>query len=686
MTKLIVSEKNNVAKRIASILAGGNVKSEKSQGLSVYAFSENGDDVKCVGLRGHVLKVDFPTQYSDWQKVKPESLIDAQVIKVPIQKSIIKNLKEEAKGVDEVIIATDFDREGELIGADVLNLVQEVNPEVLVKRARFSALTKTEINNAFSNLQEVYKDLAQAGEARQDIDLVWGATLTRFLSLATTRLGNRFLSAGRVQSPTLALIVEREKERQAFTSKPYWQIKCLFESDGSQFSASHKEEKFWDEKQAKEIDAKLGNKGTVTEVRKTVKDLNPPVPFNTTSFLSSASQVGLSPVVAMRIAESLYNQGYISYPRVDNTVYPSSLNIRGILTELQKTELGNLAAEILKQESIIPTRGKKEATDHPPIHPTGAASKGQLNSREWKVYELVCRRFMATLSPKARMESVRVEIDVNGEPFLAKGNSLLKEGWLKFYHYNRKKDEEIPSLESGTVVSLVEKRLEEKETQPPARYSQGRIIRKMEQLGLGTKSTRHYIIQHLYDREYARDNPIAPTETGFKVAGALKKHAERISTPQMTAELEKAMDAIADGEMERDEVVRKSRQMLADVMISLNGKKKELAEEIREGIREDRIKNRLIGKCPDCGSDLKIVVAKKSKKRFVGCSGYPNCSRSYPLPQKGKIITQDKVCDTCGSPKVKVVSKGRKGKKYWDLCINPDCPSKKNNNSKKQAS
>ncbi len=670
--KLIVTEKNIAAERIAKILAKGKVKTEKSYTIPIYKFANNSSETAVIGLKGHILKVDFPEEYSNWQGVSPEALIDAKIIKVPMQKQIIKAMQKLAKDANEVVIATDFDREGELIGSDAINLIKEVNPKVSVKRARFSAITKPEIDRAFSNTENLYIDLARAGEARQDIDLIWGATLTRFISLASKRLGHQFLSVGRVQSPTLALIAQREKEREAFVVEPYWQIKATFEHDKSKFVASHKTEKFFSRAEAQKVldNLKDAKSGKVVSVTRTRRETTPPAPFNTTAFLSAAANLGISTANAMRVAESLYMKGFISYPRVDNTVYPPSLDLREVLEMLMASpELGKLATELLKQKEFKPTRGKKFATDHPPIHPTGAPNKAELEPAEWKVYELIVRRFYATLAPVSTAESMRIDIDTNGEVFFARGSRVLDEGWLKYYHYGRKKDEELPMVNEGDTVSLIGINIEDKETQPPARYSQGKLIQKMEELGLGTKATRHEIIKNLYDRGYIHSDPIQPTETGMAVAESLLKYAERIATPAMTAELEKDMDEIAEGQISHNVVVDRSRKMLTDIMSALNSNKDELGREIRAGIREDKI----VGKCPNCGSDLKIIRAKKSRKRFVGCTNYPDCNTSYPLPQYGEIIALGETCGACGSPKIKVLSgKGRP----WIICIDPKCPTK----------
>ncbi len=677
MSVLIVSEKNNTAKRIGKILSSGKSKEDKLYKIPIYTFQHNGSDFTCLGLKGHILKPEFPEEYRKWQNVDPADLIEAEIIKVPSQKQILKALQSLAKKAEKVIIATDFDREGELIGVDAVNKIKEVNEDVEIKRARFSSLTAEEIKNAFEKLDDIYLNLAHAGEARQDIDLIWGATLTRFLSLATTRLGNQFLSAGRVQSPTLALIVAREKERNAFKSKSYWQIKGLFEKDGKEFLAVHKEDRFWKKEEAEAILKKLSDTGLVEEVIRKKREQKPPAPFNTTSYLGAAAALGISPSRAMYIAESLYMDGLISYPRVDNTVYPSTMNFRMILDTLSKNKVfGGLARELMNQDTFHPTSGKRRSTDHPPIHPTGLAQKDELESSFWKIYELISRRFMSTLSVNSITEVIIINIDVNKEPFIARGQVVVEEGWLKYYYYSRKKDEELPNMIKGDKIKLIEPIFEEKETQPPSRYSQGSLIKVMEKLELGTKATRHSIIKNLYDRGYIHSDPAIPTKLGISMAEALIKYAGTIASPDMTATLEKDMDLIAEGKIERKEVVNHSREMLKETIKHMNSNKEMLGQEIRNGIYDDLI----VGKCSKCGNDLRIIRAKKSKKRFVGCTGYPDCKTAFPLPQFGNIIPTGEVCEYCITPKIKVINTKSSKRKPWILCLDPNCSTKTANN------
>jgi DNA topoisomerase-1 len=255
--RLIISEKNNAASKIAAILsANGKPREESFLKVPYYLFTDaEGLETVAVGLKGHVLQVEFPPEYADWRKVEPRDLIDAPLIKGETAKSVVRCVRKLAAQADSLIIATDYDREGELIGLEALEIASAENEGLLrnVRRARFSALTAGEINRAFHELDHLSEPLARAGEARQDIDLIWGATLTRFVSLATSRLGNQFLSVGRVQSPTLALVVEREKERRAFVPEPYWVVRVDLRASAELFSATHKEERFLEEAKARAV-------------------------------------------------------------------------------------------------------------------------------------------------------------------------------------------------------------------------------------------------------------------------------------------------------------------------------------------------------------------------------------------------------------------------------------------------
>jgi DNA topoisomerase I len=666
--KLVISEKQIAARRIAYILSGGKVKSTHHGQIPVYEFTRNDEPWSVIGLKGHIISLDYPPGFNQWTKIDPADLITVDPCKTVTEKQIAAALKTLVKEAPEVIVATDFDREGELIGMEVVDLLRGYNPNITkVKRARFSAITPFEINTAFDNLTEVDCNLSSAGEARQVIDLVWGAVLTRFMSLTSRRLGKDFLSIGRVQSPTLAILVEREKEIKEFKPKPYWQIQAKLH-DEKPFDALHETEVFWEKPPVDQIFEKVKDATTAVITTLDVKEHNelPPSPFNTTSFLQAASYQGFPAAKAMSIAEELYLLGLTSYPRTDNTVYPPSLNISAILDKLKNGQFSKEVNQVLTNGRSYPTRGKLQSTDHPPIHPVDVPTDKKLTHDQSVIYELIVRRFLATLAKDTISETTHAKIDIKGEPFTASGYRLVEANWKLIYHYIKEKRKDLPKLTQGEQLTVTKIAVKEDQTKPPQRFSQGSLIGKMEQLSLGTKSTRHEILSKLYGRKYVMGSPPVPTSTAFAVVDALTNC--HVTDPKMTAQLEYDMNEIAEGRKTLQATVQESRGMLTSVMKDLEPEKEKIRTNIRGALKEQNT----VGTCPTCGKDL-VVRISKNRKRFVGCSGYPACTKTYSLPQNGGLVITKTQCDTCQHPMVRII---QKGKRAWDLCLNPECPKK----------
>ncbi|MEE8565865.1 MAG: DNA topoisomerase, partial [Candidatus Thermoplasmatota archaeon] len=374
--KLVICEKNISARNIAYILSGGNVKNIRIGKTPVYEFKKDDEIWNVIGLRGHIISLDYPSKFKWWKEDNLKELINEEPCRIVSEKDIAFSLKNLVNNNPDVIIATDYDREGELIGVEAINLIKGYNDIKKIKRAKFSSITNFEISNAFNNLNEVDYNLSYAGESRQEIDLAWGAVLTRFISLVSNKTGKDFLSIGRVQSPTLALLVEKEKEIIKFTPKTFWKINAKLKKD-ELFDSTHIEGQFWDEDKVKKIFDRIKDKkeAIIKKVDKKINNEFPPSPFNTTSFLQAASYLRIPTAKAMIIAEELYISGVISYPRTDNTVYPNSLNIDGILNKLSDSRFSKEANEVIQNRRQYPTRGKKKTTDHPPIHPVSVPTK-----------------------------------------------------------------------------------------------------------------------------------------------------------------------------------------------------------------------------------------------------------------------------------------------------------------------
>ena len=663
--ELIITEKDNAARRIAEILSDGSAESGRVNGVNVYKWGGK----RCIGLSGHVVGVDFPPEYDDWRDVEPVELVDAEMEKRPTQETIVAALRRLARNASRIVIATDYDREGELIGKEAYELVREANDESPVDRVRFPSITDREVTEAFADPDDLDFDLAAAGEARQIVDLMWGASLTRYLSLSAGQLGEDFISVGRVQGPTLKLIVDREREIDAFDPEDYWELFAALAKDETTFEAQYfyldedgnEAERVWDEDSADAVDTDLSAaaSATVEEVRRRTRTDDPPAPFNTTQFIRAASGIGYAAQRAMSIAEDLYTAGYITYPRTDNTVYPEDLDPRELLDALSAGRgFGDDAASLLDADDITPTEGDEETTDHPPIHPTDELpDASDLSEDEWEVYELVVRRFLATVAESATWEHLRVVAMVAGETarsLKANGKRLVDPGYHAVYPYRSTSENHVPDVTEGEELDVTDSRLEAKQTQPPRRYGQSRLIETMEDMGIGTKATRHDVIQKLYDRGYIEGDPPRPTRLARGVVEASEEFADLIVSEEMTAQLEEDMQAITRGEATLEEVTDESREMLGRVFDRLMDSREALGDHLRESLKADKT----VGPCPECGDDL-VIRRSRQGSYFVGCDAYPDCENTLPLPSTGKPILLDDVCGDHGLHDVKMLA-GRK--------------------------
>jgi len=753
---LVVAEKFNTALRISVVLSDGRMKRSRVEGTNVFEFERPDGAYVVAGLRGHIVELDYPKDLSEWSLESLPKLLETPPFKRVTETGIVAALQHLVRNCDRVIIATDFDREGELIGLECLELLQKVHPTVEVARARYSALTRDAIEQSFAHLEHLDRALAEAAEARQEIDLVWGALLTRYLSLTAGQRGRSFLSAGRVQTPTLALLVERDQAIKEFTPTPFYEIVATGAKGEETFRLAHAHG-IWEKKEdAERLFHRLkgATEGVVREFSEEETHRRPPVPFSTTLFVAEATRLGLGASLAMRIAEDLYTQGLISYPRTDNTVYPRGLGLRTLVEKFQESAFAEAAAFVLAQPSFRPTRGRTETTDHPPIYPTGVVDPKKLRPDHARVYELVVRRFLATLAPDAVGWARKTAVEVRGERFEGTGHHLTEPGWYRIYPYSNPEDVPMPVLTVGETVAIRDLALTEDQTKPPRRYTQGSLIQEMERLGLGTKSTRHDVLQKLFDRRYVGQRQLEPTSTGIAVTEALQAHAPLITRPEMTHRLEEDMELVAESKKPKTDVLEESREMLREAyqLLAANavGVKETLTgaldrqhfvgpcvlcggalrlgrsprgarwvqcvnnpasctatyplpsagfiepapeflcakckvprvKIIFRGQRpdlycinpacEEHHRAFRIGVCPSCGSPLQIRYSFAGK-RFVGCSGYPTCRVTYPLPQRGKLEKDQPPCPVCRAPVVTAIEAGRPP---WTLCINPACPTR----------
>src|SRR5947209_14508283 len=369
----------------------------RADASSYFTFSSAGDEVIVFPLRGHIVEIDYPESVRDWVGTDLDALVDMEPVRLEAPPALHDALRGFADTIDEVVLATDYDREGELIGVEALETRRGRKPHRTARGARFSAMTPGEVRRAFETLVEPDWAAPAPAAARRRIDLAWGAVLTRFLTLECGS-GRQLLSAGRVQPPTLRLAADRERDREDFVARPFWNVTLL--AGDPPIEATAVGGPFWDEGGAQALVALagLGDTAVVERVEHRERRDPPPAPFNTTSFLVQASRQGTNPSRAMLAAQSLYVSGEISYPRTDNTVYPPSTAFHEILGRLAESPYAAYAERLLARSDLTVSRGPIQTTDHPPLHPTAAPAKRRAGLRSW-VYDPIARGFLATLSP-----------------------------------------------------------------------------------------------------------------------------------------------------------------------------------------------------------------------------------------------------------------------------------------------
>ncbi|WP_297480399.1 DNA topoisomerase I [Thermococcus sp.] len=703
MVTLIIAEKPNVARKIAYALAEGKPVRKKIGKVSYYEFTRDGKRVIVAPAVGHLFSLAPKT------KTYGYPVFDIEWVPVYVAekgknyaKDYIKALATLAKKADEFIVACDYDTEGEVIGYTALKYACGVDPSK-AKRMKFSALTKKDLLKAWYNLEPTINfGMADAGIARHVLDWYWGVNLSRALTSAIKRASGKWmvLSTGRVQGPTLKFLVEREKEIQNFQPKPYWVIKMLLEKNGEKYTASYEKDKIWDEEEAKRIvqEAKKGP-AFVEKVEVKQQKRNPPVPFDLGTLQREAySAFGYSPKKTLELAQRLYERGLSSYPRTSSQKLPKNLNFRSIIQNLAKLpEYKPFAHELLGKERLKPVEGKKEDPAHPAIYPTGELPKPEeLTKDERNLYDLIVRRFLALFMEPAVRESMRVVINSNNHRFILSGARTVKEGWLKVYGKYVKFDEVIlPPFREGESVKVLQIKREKKKTKPPARYSPASVIKKMEDLGIGTKATRAQILETLYQRGYIEGKKkIKVTPLGMKVVEALEKNVPDIVSVELTKAFEEKMEEIMAGKAKKDEVIEESKEQLIKILKVFKEKELDIGKMLlettgtgvtasKESVKVEKsgdsskatenkraqAKERLIlGKCPKCGGDLVLKYNRKTGKRFVGCSNWPKCDVTYPILQRGEVIPTGKTCCN-GAPVVKIREKGRE----YEICLDMKC-------------
>ncbi|MBI4598995.1 type I DNA topoisomerase [Candidatus Uhrbacteria bacterium] len=592
----------------------------------------------------------------------------------------VKALKDAAKKADNVLFATDEDREGEAISwhlAEILGI-----PAEKARRITFHEITKRAIEEALTHPRALDVKRVDAQQARRVLDRLVGYELSPFL----WRKVQKGLSAGRVQSVALRLVVEREREREAFKPQEYWSIEALLAKGAEEFGARlHAKDgqaldklAIGSEAEAKEVLKTLETAPyTVEDVAHKTLRRSPPPPFTTSTLQQDANtKLGLSAKDTMRVAQDLYegvdlpgegSVALITYMRTD------SVNLSNLFLE---EAIGFIQAEFgteyrLAEPRTYKTKSKGAQEAHEAIRPTDVrrtptSLKDALDHKLWKVYDLVWRRAVATQLPEAVFDATTVDIGT-GTPytFRATGSVIRFDGYLKVYEEKRK-ETLLPPLEKGDVLGLRNLEPKQHATEPPPRYSDATLVKTLEEHGIGRPSTYAPTIATIIDRGYAeRDDgkrlkpgPIAPT-----VNDILVEHFPSIVDFDFTAKMEEKFDDIAEG---KEEWVPVIRDFYGPFHQTLEEKEKTVARTKPDDILTDIV-------CDKCGQ---LMVVKHGRfGPFLACSGYPECKNSKPLKDQKdlshpEVLTTDEVCPDCQAPMG--IKQGRFGM-FLSCSRYPDC-------------
>lgn len=686
---LIIAEKPDAAFRIAQAIADKKPKKVEKNGVPYYEFTVKRKKHICVPAVGHLFVLTPSKNSKGWSY----PVFNLEWVPTYTRKNTawtekyFKNIQALAKDAISFIDAADVDTEGEVLLFNILRFICNVKD---AKRMKFSTLTKDELREAYHKMSShIMRPMVEAGLTRHHLDALYGFNLTRALTLAIKHAADRgfaILSTGRVQGPTLAMLLERELEVRRFKPKPFWQLQLKVKADSVELVAAYEKDRIWKREEAEKIvKACKGKDAIVKAIKKRRYRQKPPVPFNTTALQSEAyNQFKYSPRQTLNIAESLYQQGFISYPRSSSEKLPPSINYRRILEALAKLKPYAALAKELLQKELRPNEGKRTDPAHPAVYPTfEVANLKKLSAAQKKIYDLIIRRFMAVFADAALRESNTVSLSVAGYKFLIVGKRTIEPGWTKFYgKYLAFEEQLLPELTIGQKLKVLKLSILSKETQPPGRYSQGSILKIMEQKGLGTRATRAEILQTLYDRGYITGKSIHVTKLGEVVTKVLKEFCPRILSEELTRKFEKEMDEVYKGKKKRELVIAEAKELLTDVLEQFKKNEKKIGKKLLKGLVEARREQRTLGKCPNCEGELRVIVSKRTGKRFAGCSNYPKCRTGFPLPQNGSIIPLGTVCKECNLPMIQVK---RKNSRPYRMCINPKCKTKANWGKKKKS-
>ncbi len=632
-----------------------------------------GKDYKVVSSKGHIRDLSTKGKYG--LGVDLEDHFKPDYVPIKGKKKVIDELKRDAKAADHVYLATDPDREGEAISWHLYDALKLKDKDY--DRVVFNEITKGAVTEAFKHTRKIDQDMVSSQEARRILDRIIGFRLSKLMQSKTS--GS---SAGRVQSVALKLIVDREREIEAFIPKEYWSITAHFkEFDADLFQYNHKDFEIHTEVEADDVLNHLSNAFKIESVDKKTKNKKSKYPFITSTLQQDASnKLGFTAKKTMSLAQKLYEGIELADETVGLITYMRTDSVR-LSDEFIKSTYGYIASKYGENyigyvKSAKKTENVQDA--HEAIRPTSInrtpeSVKPFLSNDEFKLYRMIYYRALASLMADAKTDNTTVLLDNNNYQFKATGSIIIFDGYLKVYSdYEDTKDTILPPFDTyqSNVIVSNEITKEQHFTKPPARYTEAKLIKEMEELGIGRPSTYATIMDNIKTRGYVNmvDKKFVPTEIGFEVTDKLQEYFDHIINVKYTANMEEDLDKIAEGSAVWYQVVEDFYKDFDPALQEAFGKmEKKKAEETGE-------------MCPECGHPL--VIRKSRYGEFTACSNYPQCKYVKSEPKEVKEICD---CPNCDGKIIE--KKSKRGKlfygcnnypkcktAYWDKPIGEKCP------------
>lgn len=655
-TALMVAEKPSLATSLANILSNGSNSTRKGSNGACLVHEWQGQfcnemvTFRMTSVCGHVMSLDFVGKYNNWDRVDPAELFVCPTEKKEANPKLKMPhfLAQEARGCDYLILWLDCDKEGENICYEVITAVQSVmrrplyNDDVIY-RAHFSAITEKDIKTAMANLGKPNENEARSVDARQELDLRIGCAFTRFQTkFFQGKYGNldaSLISYGPCQTPTLGFCVQRHDEIQTFKPELYWYIQVSVQtSDGREVTLD------WDRVRCFEKDIATMflheiREHTTAQVISVVtkeKYKSRPLALNTVELMRVASAgLGMGPHHAMLIAEKLYTQGYISYPRTETTHYPENFDLLSPLRQQQSSSEWGTEVRVILAEGINKPRKGHDAGDHPPITPMKLATRNDLEGDAWKLYDYITRHFIATVSKDCKYLSTTVTFNIGSESFTCTGKTLLDPGYTTVMHWQAfAKNETVPTFTQGEEANIQDVKLVECQTCPPDYLTEAELITLMEKHGIGTDASIPVHINNICQRNYVTvgaGRKLIPTTLGIVLVHGYQKIDPELVLPTMRSAVEEQLNLIARGQADYDAVLRHTVEIFK-LKFQYFVKNIEGMDQLFEvSFSPLATSGKAHSRCGKCRRYMKYIQAKPSR---LHCS---HCDETFNLPQNGNV-------------------------------------------------